>query len=86
MTISQHHVRPDLPILDDPASVARVAAVREQIAAGTYETDAKIDLACDRLLADIAREQIDQARAAMDRALPSSEAEMLCSTDTCEGE
>ena len=32
---------------------SRVDAIREQIAAGTYETDAKIEIALDRLLDEI---------------------------------
>ena len=31
----------------------RVSAIRAQIAAGTYETDAKLEIALDRLLDEI---------------------------------
>jgi negative regulator of flagellin synthesis FlgM len=34
---------------------AKVASIKSQIAAGTYETDAKLDAAIDRLLDDLSR-------------------------------
>ena len=37
----------------DPLRAARLAGIREQIAAGTYETGDKLDAALDRLLADL---------------------------------
>ena len=37
----------------DPLRAARIAAIRDQIAAGTYDTDDRFDAALDGLLADL---------------------------------
>ena len=42
---------PDEPA--DPARAARLAEVRRQIAAGTYDTPGRFDAALDGLLADV---------------------------------
>jgi negative regulator of flagellin synthesis FlgM len=33
----------------------KIAEIKAQIDAGTYETDAKLDVACDRMLDDLAK-------------------------------
>ena len=45
--VSQVHDLPDI-------RADKVAAIKAQIAAGTYETDAKLDIALSRLLDEIA--------------------------------
>lgn len=59
-------------------STKTIQAIRREIRAGRYITPEREEVAMNRLLNDIARQQIDDA-------LPGSAAEAMCSTDT-EGE
>ncbi|MEM9166521.1 MAG: flagellar biosynthesis anti-sigma factor FlgM [Planctomycetota bacterium] len=42
-----------LPQARSPEQAARIAAIRDQIEAGTYESPAKLDAAIDRLITEI---------------------------------
>ncbi len=48
---------PGLPELDDAARQAKVAEIRRQIAAGTYETPEKLERALDAFLDRLATEE-----------------------------